>query len=245
MYPKLGINLDHTATLRQAGGETYPSIVEAASVCLSEGADQISIHLCQDRRHIQDTDVQAIRLVTKKFGKPLALKMGPFQEILDVAVATRPDWIYFVPENRFNNRTPKGLNLLDQKIFDEIKIISTKLRNEIPGIKISISVEAKEELLKRALQVDPHAVEINTGDYAKAILNQDIYSHYIHQFSKAKEYLSQNNIECHAGHGLTYNSLIPLLEINVFDLFNIGHWIICQALFDGIGNVIKKIKKLL
>ncbi|MBY0414281.1 MAG: pyridoxine 5'-phosphate synthase, partial [Bdellovibrionales bacterium] len=97
MTPRLGVNIDHVATLRQARGEDYPSIVDAALVSLSNGADQITIHLREDRRHIQDTDVETVRLVTKRFGKPLNLEMGVNPEIVEIAMASNPEWICLVP----------------------------------------------------------------------------------------------------------------------------------------------------
>ena len=97
---RLGVNIDHVATLRQLRGTEYPSVVDAANICLQEGADQITIHLREDRRHIQDTDVEAVRLVTKKFGRPLNLEMGCNPEIVEVALATGPDWVCLVPEKR-------------------------------------------------------------------------------------------------------------------------------------------------
>ena len=132
MTPRLGVNIDHVATLRQARGESYPSVVEAANVCLSNGADQITIHLREDRRHIQDTDVEAVRLVTKRYGKPLNLEIGCNQEIIDIAIATNPDWICLVPENRQERTTEGGLNLLDEKDFEKVKSTCETLKDKLP-----------------------------------------------------------------------------------------------------------------
>ena len=118
---RLGVNIDHVATLRQARGESYPSVVEAANICLNHGADQITIHLREDRRHIQDTDVEAIRLVTKKFGKPLNFEIGVNPEIIDIAIATAPDWICVVPEKREEKTTEGGLDLKNETTFIKVQ----------------------------------------------------------------------------------------------------------------------------
>lgn len=237
--PRLGVNIDHVATLRQARGENYPSVVDAAHICLEEGADQITIHLREDRRHIQDTDVEAVRLVTKKFGRPLNLEMGCNDEIIDIAIATAPDWICLVPENRQERTTEGGLDLRQQTVFNKVAETCQKLRTHIKDIRISLFLEAEQDILQRAGDIRPDAIEIHTGDYARAHLNGENFSKYIQQFHKAFNFLQSKRVNCHAGHGLTKSSIIPLLKEGIFEEFNVGHWIVCQSLFHGLGTVVK------
>ncbi|WP_372655324.1 pyridoxine 5'-phosphate synthase [Halobacteriovorax sp.] len=239
MKARLGVNIDHVATLRQARGENYPSIVDAANTVLRDGADQITIHLREDRRHIQDTDVEAVHLVTKKFGKPLNLEMGCNDEIVEIAVATAPSWICLVPEKREEKTTEGGLDLKNKANFDKVLSTCKYLKSKVAGLKISLFLEGDIETLTLASEMPIDAVEVHTGDYARAFLNNESYDSYISQYKNAKVFLTSKKIGCHAGHGLTSESLIPLLENNLFEEYNIGHWIVCQALFDGLSKVVR------
>ncbi len=239
MKTRLGVNIDHVATLRQARGENYPSIVDAANTVLRDGADQITIHLREDRRHIQDTDVEAVHLVTKKFGKPLNLEMGCNDEIVEIAVATAPSWICLVPEKREEKTTEGGLDLKNKANFDKVMSTCKYLKSKVEGLKISLFLEGDIETLTLASEMPIDAVEIHTGDYARAFLNNESYDSYLSQYKNAKIFLTSKKIGCHAGHGLTAESLMPLLENNLFEEYNIGHWIICQSLFDGLSKVVR------
>ncbi|MCO4794158.1 MAG: pyridoxine 5'-phosphate synthase [Bacteriovoracaceae bacterium] len=241
--PRLGVNIDHVATLRQARGETYPSIVDAANISLSNGADQITIHLREDRRHIQDTDVEAVRLVTRKYGKPLNLEMGCNQEIIDIALATNPDWVCLVPENRQERTTEGGLNLIDDKVRKKVQKTCEAIKEKLPETKISLFLEANITVLEHAVKMPIEAVEIHTGDYAKAHLNGEDFSSYLSEFKSAEQFLKENETACHAGHGLTFESLSPLLDLKLFEEYNVGHWVICQAIFDGLGSVVSKLNE--
>jgi pyridoxine 5-phosphate synthase len=240
--PRLGINIDHVATLRQARGEQYPSIVDAAQVSLSNGADQITIHLREDRRHIQDYDLEAVRLVTKRFGKPLNLEMGVNPEIVEIAIALTPDWICIVPEKREEKTTEGGLDLLDDNNFIRVEEAVKKLKSSMKDVKISLFLEANIETLKRAVELPIDAVEVHTGEYAQVFGNGDDVSKFIEQYKAAREFLHNSKIACHAGHGLTNESVVPLLENKIFEEYNIGHWVICHSLFIGLANTIKNLK---
>jgi pyridoxine 5-phosphate synthase len=242
MIPRLGINIDHVATLRQARGEEYPSVVDAAVVSLQNGADQITIHLREDRRHIQDYDVEAVRLVTKRFGKPLNLEMGVNPEIVEIAIASNPEWICLVPEKREEKTTEGGIDLIDDHYFIRIEDAIKKLKSSIKDVKISLFLEANISTLERAKDLAIDAVEIHTGEYAKVFANGDDCSQFIEQFKVAREFLLQHKIACHAGHGLTDESVKPLLLSGIFEEYNIGHWIICHALFNGLGPTVKSLK---
>jgi pyridoxine 5-phosphate synthase len=240
--PRLGINIDHVATLRQARGEEYPSIVDAAQVSLLNGADQITIHLREDRRHIQDYDVEAVRLVTKRFGKPLNLEMGVNPEIVEIAIASTPDWICIVPEKREEKTTEGGLDLLDEENFSRVQDAVKKIKAANKDVKVSLFLEAKIETLVKAKELPIDAVEIHTGEFAQVFANGDDISKFIKQYKDAREFLHNHNIACHAGHGLTDESVVPLLQNQIFEEYNIGHWIICNALFNGLAVTVKNLK---
>lgn len=244
MSPRLGINIDHVAALRQLSGEEYPSVVDAAQVALLSGADQISIHLREDRRHIQDTDVETVRLVTKRFGKPLNLQIGINPEILEIAIASTPDWISFVSERKEVRLPEIGFDILDDNNFIRLEDAIKKIRSSLKDVKISLCLEAKKENLDRAVQLGIDAVEIYTGEYAKVFFNGDDVDNYIIQFQNASAFLHDHNIACHAGQGLTDENIKPLLNKKVFDEYNIGHWITCSSLFNGLANTIKNLKNL-
>ena len=242
--PRLGVNIDHVATLRQARGEEYPGLVEAARVCLREGADQITIHLREDRRHIQDTDVSVIRLVTKEHDRLFNLEMGCHDEIIAIALESSPDWVCLVPEKREEKTTEGGLDLMDSSTFMKVQKTCQKLKESLPDTKISLFLEADEEVLKRASDCGIDAVEIHTGEYARAFLNENDLSSYFTQFEVGMKFLIDHKLGCHAGHGLTRESVIPLLKTGVFTEYNIGHWVVCDALFSGLANVVKGLNDL-
>lgn len=242
---RLGVNIDHVATLRQARGESYPSIVEAADLALESGADQITIHLREDRRHIQDTDVPAVKLVTERYGKPLNLELGANDEIIQVALEVKPEWVCLVPEKREERTTEGGLNLKDKLTFQKINQTCGLIKEKIPNTKISLFVEADLETLALCKKLDIDAVEIHTGDYAKAILEENPIEKYISQFKEAKSFLEGSGINYHAGHGLTDISLKPLVDEKLFEEYNIGHWIICDSVFCGMKKSIEKLNTII
>lgn len=244
MIPRLGVNIDHVAALRQLSGEEYPSVVDAAQAALLNGADQISIHLREDRRHIQDTDVETVRLVTKRFGKPLNLQIGINPEILEIAIASSPDWITFVSEKKDMRLLEVGLDLQDDNNYIVLEDAVKKIRETLKDVKISVCLEAKIENLVKATQLGLDAVEINTGEYAKVYFNGDDVDSFLTQFKNASKYLHDHQTLCHCGQGLTDENIKPLLEQKIFDEYNLGHWVICHGLFNGLSNTIKSLKLL-
>ncbi len=247
MAPRLGVNIDHVATLRQARGEFYPCVKRAAQLVLENGGDQITIHLREDRRHIQDQDVFDVRAITSDYGKPLNFEMGCNPEIIEIAKKVKPDWVCLVPEKREEKTTEGGLDLLTDENFSRVNKACVELKKDNPKLKISLFLESNPETLKQVPRFDVaiDAVEIHTGDYAKAfLLGQEVAS-YLKEFESAERFLAQNKINCHAGHGLTMDSMGPLLEMELFSEFNIGHWIISEAVFQGLGPVIRHLKKLI
>lgn len=240
IIPRLGVNIDHVATLRQQRGEDYPSVVNAADMVLRAGAHQITIHLREDRRHIQDTDIQGVSLVTKKFGVPLNLEMGCSMEIAEIAVASRPEWICLVPEKREEKTTEGGLSLESKESFERLDTMIKYLKQNIPGVKISLFVEADLEVMRKCIELNADAVEIHTGSYAKAFLSGEDLSVHLSAFKNCYEVIKKSSLTYHAGHGLTLESVTPLLELKIFKEYNIGHWIVAQAVFEGLESVTKK-----
>jgi pyridoxine 5-phosphate synthase len=242
---RLGVNIDHVATLRQARGEHYPSIAKAAQMSLSSGADQITIHLREDRRHIQDPDVASVQKVTREHNKLFNLEIGVDAEIIDIAIDTKPDWVCIVPEKREEKTTEGGLNLLNEKSFHSVKAAVEKIKSKCPFTKVSLFVEASDEILQKCIDLKVDAVEIHTGEYAKVFLNDGDFSGFIEIFASFKERVESAGIGYHAGHGLTDESLKPLVESNIFSEYNIGHWIISDSVFCGIDQSIKKLLSIM
>ncbi len=237
--PRLGVNIDHVATLRQARGETYPCVGKAAKTALAHGADQITLHLREDRRHIQDADVPVVQEITRQFSRPLNFEMGCHPEILDIALTLAPDWVCLVPENRQERTTEGGLNLLDPDIFQRVSKTCQQLKKK--GVRISLFVECREEILRRCKELPADAVEIHTGDFARAHLAGQSTEHFFEQFQRGQQLCHQLGLSFHAGHGLTFESCTALLQQKLFVEYNIGHWIIGQAVFEGLGNVVARL----
>lgn len=245
MKARLGVNIDHVATLRQARGENYPSLEEACRLACMSDIEQITIHLREDRRHIQDSDLDPVKRVTQEFGKLLNLEIGASQEILEIAIRLYPDWICIVPENRQERTTEGGLNLIDESTFVKNKNIIKQIREKIPNTKISLFVQADLETLQKCSDLRVDAVEIHTGEYAKAFLDNKSVDEYIKTFSNCRDFAAQKKMGYHAGHGLTDRSLTPLVAKDLFEEYNIGHWIISDSIFNGLKKSIEKLTKII
>ena len=244
-YPRLGVNIDHVATLRQQRGEFYPEIERAAEVALATGAQQITIHLREDRRHIQDRDVPVTHEMCKKFKLPLNLEMGCSDEMIQIAGRTRPEWVCLVPEKREERTTEGGLDVMDPANYQRVKAACDTIKKHSPNTKISLFVEATPEVLRKCLTLNADAVEIHTGEYAKDfLLKKDLFGH-LSLYREGRAIIKAQGWGYHAGHGLTFDSLEPLLSEKQFEEYNIGHWIIAEAIFIGLGHVIKELLTLM
>lgn len=244
-FARLGVNIDHVATLRQQRGEFYPELHRAAEIALATGAHQITIHLREDRRHIQDRDVPQVHDVCRKFKLPLNLEMGCHEEMIKIAIQEKPEWICLVPEKREERTTEGGLSLIDPKNFERVKNACDELKKHIPQTKISLFVEADEEVLKQCLKIKADAVEIHTGEFAKDFLNNKNIVHHLEKYRKGALLMKGQGWGYHAGHGLTLSSLELLLQEGSFEEYNIGHWIVSESLFIGLGHVIKEMLELM
>ena len=237
MRPRLGVNIDHVATLRQARGEFYPSIQKAAELAIDSGADQITIHLREDRRHIQDADVGIVKEVVEKKANLLNLEIGTDWEITKIAATHFPDWVCIVPEKREERTTEGGLGIHRSDICEKVEKMIAYLAEQSPETRISLFVEASDEMMKAIENMEGkvHAVEIHTGDYAKDYLEGKNLAPHLAIYQKTKEWCQKMKIGHHAGHGLTDESVAPLVEANLFEEYNIGHWIISESVFSGMG----------
>ncbi len=246
---RLGVNIDHVATLRNQRDEGYPQLERAAEFCLESGAEQITIHLREDRRHIRDADLLVVQNVTKKYNRLLNLEVGTDLEIAKIAGNLKPDWVCIVPEKREEKTTEGGLDLKNAKIAAKVIEVGKVIKHLSPNTKISLFIEGSVLIFNAVkemsdiLKID--AVEIHTGEYAKDILVGDDTASHINNFLTLKNLYIEEGIGYHAGHGLTMNSLMPLVEAKIFDEYNIGHWIISESVFIGIGEVVKQMKRLL
>jgi pyridoxine 5-phosphate synthase len=244
MRARLGVNIDHVATLRQQRGESYPSIAIAAEVSLKAGADQITIHLREDRRHIQDADVPVVHEWCRKFNKPLNLEMGCTDEMVAIAIKEKPEWICLVPEKREERTTEGGLSLAGAN-FQRVARVVEALRVGTPATKISLFIEADAATIAASQQLAVHAVEIHTGDYARDFIAGKSLDHHLKMYAEAHKAITALGRGFHAGHGLTDRSVVPLVEQGLFAEYNIGHWIISEAVFRGLGPVVSALKEKL
>ena len=235
---KLGINIDHIATIRNARGEYYPDPLKAALIAQSCKIDSITIHLREDRRHIRDRDLKNIK---KKIKIPINLEMSPTNEMLMIAKKYKPDYVCLVPEKRKEITTEGGLNLRKNKSKLK-KIIKILKRN---NIRVSLFIEPKKSDIKMSKELGANCVELHTGNFCKLVINKKNTTSSFLKLKKAADYAQKRSLIVHAGHGLTYKSTKIIKKINSITEFNIGHFIISESLFYGLKNVIKKFKKII
>jgi len=235
---RLGINIDHVATIRNARGEIYPDPLKAALISEKAGADSITIHLREDRRHIRDQDLKNIK---NKIKIPLNLEMAPTNEMLKIAIRYKPKFVCIVPEKRQEITTEGGLNIYKNKKFIKKIIRTLKKKN----IRVSLFIEAKIKDIKLSKLLGADCVELHTGNYCKLINeNKKTNNHYL-KIKKSADYADGIGLEVHAGHGLSYKSLSNISKIRSISEFNIGHFIISESMFLGLENVVMKFKKII
>ena len=235
---RLGVNIDHVATVRNARGENYPSPLRAALLAEKHGADSVTIHLREDRRHINEFDLKKI---IKKLKIPLNLEIAATKEMLKIATRSKPPFICIVPEKRKEITTEGGLNLNYNKNF--LNILIRKLRKNKSRVSLFIEPNLKDIKLAKNLNAD--CVEINTGKLCNLINKNKNYKKELKKIQKAVLKGNDLGLEVHAGHGLTFSSAKILSKIKEIQEFNIGHFLIGEAIFEGIPATIKKFKKIL
>jgi pyridoxine 5-phosphate synthase len=229
---RLGINVDHVATLRNARGEHYPDPLLAAQMAIEAGADGITIHLREDRRHIRDDDV---RLVRAGITRPLNLEMAATAEMLAIALATKPNACCLVPEKRTEVTTEGGLDVAGQ--HNALRPIVAAL--VAAGIRVSLFVDPDPTQLKASADIGATIVELHTGAYAHGDPAE------LPRLQQAAKIAVSLGLECHAGHGLTYDNVAPIAAIPEVVELNIGHFIIAQSVFDGLPAVVRQMKSLM
>ena len=236
--PRLGVNIDHVATVRNARGENYPSPLRAALLVKKFGADSITLHLRSDRRHIRDDDLKQIK---KKSKIPINLEIGPTNEMLKIALKYLPDSICIVPEKRKEITTEGGLNLSQN--FNKIKKIVKKLKKK--NIRVSLFIEPKIKDIKIAKKLNIDCVELHTGKICNLINKKKNIIIEINKLKKSVMYASNSGLEVHAGHGITFDSAKILSRIKGISEYNIGHFIVGESIFIGLKETIKKFKEIL
>ena len=235
---RLGVNIDHVATVRNARGETYPSPLRAAILAEKNGADSVTIHLREDRRHINELDLKKI---IKKLKIPLNLEIAATKEMLKIASRSKPPFICIVPEKRKEITTEGGLNLNYNKNF--LKILIKELKKN--KSRVSIFIEPSLKDLEEAKKLDADCVEIHTGKLCNLINKKKNFKSELKKIQKSLLKANKLGIEVHAGHGLTYTSAKILAKVKGIKEFNIGHFLIGESIFEGLPLTIKKFKKIL
>ena len=235
---RLGVNIDHIATVRNARGEDHPDPYYAALQVIKMGADSVTIHLREDRRHINDLDAKKI-CKTKKVLVNLEISIN--EKIVNNALRIKPDYICLVPENRKEVTTEGGLNLVKYK--KKLKSIIEKFKKN--KIRTSLFINPSINDIKLSKELNADCVEIHTGKIANLVKLKKKYNEELNRIKKCSILANQLNIEVHAGHGLDYKTTKILTKIKEIEEFNIGHFIIGESIFDGLSKVIKKFKKII
>ena len=235
---RLGVNIDHVATLRNARGETHPSPIFAARQAMKFGANSVTIHLREDRRHIKDKD---LFLISKNKKIDLNLEIAATKKMIRIALKYKPKFVCIVPEKRKEITTEGGLKL--SKNSDKLKNFIKKLNN--CKIRTSLFINPKLSDVKLAKLTGVHCVELHTGRISNKIKNGSKYKKEYEIIKNSAKYAKKLNLEVHAGHGMDYKTAKILSTVNEIEEFNIGHFIIGESIFNGFKKTIYKFKKIL
>lgn len=238
--PLLGVNIDHIATLRQARGVDYPDPVQGALIAEQAGADGITLHLREDRRHIQDADVYRLaKLLTTRMN----LEMAVTDEMLAIALDVKPAWVCLVPEKRQELTTEGGLDVIGN--HEKIANVINSLQQN--GTKVSLFIDPNLAQIDKSIELGANAIEIHTGAYAEFWLenNQQKIHDELNRIKQSVSYAKAKNpqILVNAGHGLTRENVAPIAQIDGIYELNIGHSIIADSVFMGLDNAVKAMKK--
>ncbi len=233
---ELGVNIDHVATLREARKGVAPDVIAAAKICELVGAHQITVHLRQDRRHIQDRDVE---LLSEVLNIRLNLEMAAVDEIIAIARHIRPSSVCLVPENRLEVTTEGGLDVASQ--VDRLAEVVAGFHED--GIKVSMFIDPERDQIDASAAIQADAVELHTGAYANAVGGQ--VEEELARLSDASAHILDTGLTFHAGHGLTVRNLRPVAAIPGLAEVNIGHDIIARAVFIGLENAVSEILDIL
>ena len=235
---RLGVNIDHVATVRNARGEIYPSPLRASILAQKSGADSVTIHLREDRRHIKELDLKQIK---SKLKIPLNLEIAATSEMLNIALKNKPDFVCIVPEKRQEITTEGGLNLKYKRNF--LKKIINKLKKK--NLRVSLFIEPSLKDIKDSKYLNADCIEIHTGRICNLINKNKNYKNEFKRIKKAVYLGNKLGLEVHAGHGLTYKSANILSKIPGIKEFNIGHFLIGESIFVGLRKSIKNFRRII
>ncbi|WP_226637756.1 pyridoxine 5'-phosphate synthase [Novosphingobium profundi] len=233
---RLGVNIDHVATIRNARGGLHPDPARAAQIVAQAGGDGITVHLREDRRHIVDGDIQRVQDAT---GLPLNLEMAATQEMLEIALRHRPHAACIVPERREERTTEGGLDAAG--LHNQLAPIVGKLTEA--GVRVSLFIGPEPHQIEAAMKLGAPVVELHTGEYAHAT-GPDVAIE-LRRIADMAALAAKNGIEPHAGHGLTYENVQPIAAIPQIAELNIGHYLIGEAIFTGLEASIAKMRALM
>jgi pyridoxine 5-phosphate synthase len=239
---RLGVNIDHVATVRNARGEGYPDPVRAAEIALAASADGITAHLREDRRHISDADIDALALITRRRGRPLNLEMAVTAEMEAIALAHRPHAACLVPERREEVTTEGGLDV----VRGQNAIISVVRRLSAAGIRVSCFIDPDLAQVAAAKAAGAAVVELHTGAYCQAVRERRPQADaLLAALREAANEAARLGLEVHAGHGIDYETVKPVAAIPEVMELNIGHFLIGEAIFIGLGPAIQRMRALM
>ena len=234
---RLGVNIDHVATLRNARGVRYPDPVAAASIAERAGADGITIHLREDRRHITDRDVAMLK---QTLNVPMNLEMAVTDEMIDIAVKTGPTFSCLVPEKREELTTEGGLDVAGQ--VENIANATKRLTDA--GIQVSLFIDADRKQIDAAKEAGAPIIELHTGQYAEADTEEE-QKKELARLMEAAEYAHSIGLQVNAGHGLHYHNTLDVAQIPQMVELNIGHSIIARAVLDGLDKAVRDMREIL
>jgi pyridoxine 5-phosphate synthase len=233
---RLGVNIDHVATIRNARGGDHPDPVRAAEIVARVGGDGITAHLREDRRHIRDNDLKRIQAATNL---PLNLEMAATEEMARIALAHRPHAACIVPEKREERTTEGGLDAAGQ--HNHLQPVVSRLLDA--GIRVSLFIAPDERQLEAALRLGAPVVEFHTGEYAHATGEEVAVE--LKRVANMAALAAKNGIEPHAGHGLTYENVQPIAAIPQLAELNIGHYLVGEAVFVGLEAAVRRMRELM
>jgi len=234
---RLGVNIDHVATLRNARGVRYPDPVAAASIAERAGADGITIHLREDRRHITDRDVAMLK---QTLNVPMNLEMAVTDEMIDIAVKTQPTFSCLVPEKREELTTEGGLDVAGQ--VENIANATKRLTDA--GIQVSLFIDPDRKQIDAAKEAGAPIIELHTGQYAEADTEEE-QKKELARLMEAAEYAHSIGLQVNAGHGLHYHNTLDVAQIPQMVELNIGHSIIARAVLDGLDKAVRDMREIL
>ena len=240
---RLGVNIDHVATLRNARGGVHPDPVRAALLCEAAGADGITAHLREDRRHIRDEDMARLQALCESENIPLNFEMGATKEMVDIALAVKPHAVCMVPEKREERTTEGGLDVAG--LHNQLKPMVSQVTEN--GSRVSLFIEAVEHQIQASAHCGAAVIEMHTGAYAHALEANDntLAEKLLVAMQSGAKLASGLGLEVHAGHGITYENVSEIAAIPEVVELNIGHFLIGEAIFLGLEPAIKEMRRLM